>query len=320
MAEPSISFSINQRLDVVTGDGLRVAAREAESKGFATFTVADHFSTPMAPFTALAVAAEATTTLRVAPYVLCNDFRHPAITAREVAALDVASDGRLDFGIGAGWKQAEYTEAGFTFERAGVRIERLAEALTICDALFTGEPVRFAGRHYALDGLVGRPLPAQRPRPPVMVGGGSPKILRLAGERADIASIAVKATPEGRLDGGDVLAATVDRKLAWVREGAGDRFDRIRINAPLMDLMIGPDARGLATAKLDEIRSGRGLLVPTAELTVDDLLASPYLAFGTVDDIAEHFRTCAERFGITSWSLLGLLTADIAPVIEALGR
>jgi probable F420-dependent oxidoreductase len=314
-----ISFSINQGLEHVTRDDLVGAARDAESRGFATFTVADHFNTPMAPFTALTITAEATTNLRVAPYVLDNDFRHPSITVREVATIDELTAGRFDFGIGAGWKQPEYAEAGFTFDRPGVRIARLEEALEICDLAFTSEPVHFSGEFYSLAGLVCRPMPHQKPRPPVMIGGGSPKILGLAGRRADIVSVAVKATLQGRIDGGDVTVAATERKLGWIRDAAGDRYDNIRFNAPLMDAVVGHDRRALAQTALDEIKTDKGFLAYTAELTVDDLLESPYFLFGTVADIVEHLHACRERFGLTSWSLLGRTTADITPVIEALG-
>lgn len=319
MGTSPITFSINQGLDHVSRDGLVTAARDAESRGFATFTVADHFNTPMAPFTALAIAAEVTSTLRVAPYVLDNDFRHPSITAREVATIDELSGGRFDLGIGAGWKQPEYVEAGFTFDRPGVRIARLEEALTIFDLAFTGQPVHFSGEHYSVGGLVCRPMPRQQPRPPVMIGGGSRRILGVAARRADVVSVAVKATPEGRVDGGDVTVAATEQKLAWVREAAGDRFAGLRLNAPLMDAVIGPDARALAEAKVDEIRSGTGMLAHTADVTADDLLESPYFLLGTVGDVVEHLHTCSERFGFTSWSLLGRTTADITPVIDKLG-
>ncbi len=311
-------FSINQGLDHVTRDDLITAARAAESKGYATFTVADHFNTPMAPFTALAIAAEATTTLRVAPYVLDNDFRHPSITAREVATIDELSGGRFDFGIGAGWKKPEYLEAGFTFDRPGVRISRLVEALQIFDQLFRGQPASFHGEHYHLEGLVLRPLSADRPRPPIMIGGGSPRILGVAATWADIVSVAVKATPEGRIDSGDSTAEGLEEKMRWVRDVAGDRFDRLTINAPLMDVMIGPDARALARRKLDELRSPDSFLAWTKELTEDDLLASPYFFFGTVADIVEHATASRERFGISSYSILGRTTADLGPVVEAL--
>lgn len=318
MASPSIAFSINQGLEHVTRADLINAAKTAEAKGYATFTVADHFNTPMAPFTALAVAAEATTDLRVAPYVLDNDFRHPSITAREVATIDELSGGRFDFGIGAGWKQPEYVEAGFEFDRAGVRISRLAEALQIFDQLFSGQPTTFHGEHYDMDGLVLRPISPDRPRPPIMIGGGSPRILALASAWADIVSVAVKATPTGRIDSGDSTVEALEHKMRWVRDAAGDRFDQLTINAPLMDVMIGPDARALARRKLDEIKSADSFLAWTTELTEDDLLQSPYFFFGTVADIVEHARAVNERFGISSYSILGRTTAELGPVVEAL--
>ncbi len=319
MGAPPITFSVNQGLEATTRDDLVAAARDAEARGFATFTVADHFNTPMAPFTALMIAAEVTETMRVAPYVLDNDFRHPTVTLREVCTLDELSGGRLDFGIGAGWKQPEYLEAGFTFDRAGVRIARLEEALTIFEHGLTGEPVHFSGEFYELQGFVNRPAPRQQPRPPVMIGGGSPRILGVAGRRADIVSVAVKATPEGRIDGGDVTVAATERKLGWVREAAGDRFDGLRLNAPLMDVVIGPDRRAIARDIVDLIRSGNGLLVWTADITEDDILESPYFLTGTVADIVEHLRECRERYGFSSWSRLGRTTGDLTPVIEALG-
>ena len=318
MASPPISFSINQGLEHVTRADLVTAAQAAEARGYVTFTVADHFNTPMAPFTALAVAAEATSTLRVAPYVLDNDFRHPSITAREVATIDELTGGRFDFGIGAGWKQPEYLEAGFVFDRAGVRISRLAEALQVFEQLFSGQPTSFHGEHYDMDGLVLRPISAERPPPPLMIGGGSPRILRLASTWADIVSVAVKATPTGRIDSGDSTAEALEQKMQWVREAAGGRFDQLTINAPLMDVMIGSDARALARRKLDELRSPDSFLAWTKELTEDDLLASPYFFFGTVSDIIEHARASHDRFGVSSYSILGRTTTDLSPVVEAL--
>jgi probable F420-dependent oxidoreductase len=319
MGSSAVAFSVNQAIEAVTRDDLVRAARDAETKGFAAFTVADHFNVPMAPFTALAIVAEVTSTLRVAPYVLDNDFHHPSITAREAATLDVLSGGRFDFGLGAGWKQPEYIEAGFVFDPPAVRIARLSEALTVYEGLFSGEPVYFSGEFYRLEGLVCRPQPMQRPRPPILIGAGSPRMLRLAAERADIISLAVKATPDGRMDSGDILASGLDEKLSWIHKAAGGRFDRLRFNVPLMDVVIGPDRRALARAKLDDLRHGRTNLAYTRELTVEDLLESPYFLFGTVDDIVEHLGVCHDRYDLTSWSQLGRVTDSLAPVIEALG-
>src|SRR6185295_15689814 len=101
---------------------------------------------------ALAAAAHATKDLRVGTMVLNNDLRHPVLVAREAATLDLLSDGRLELGLGAGHMKSEYDEAGIVFERGRVRVERLAEAVTIVKRLFTGEPVTYAGQHYQVTG------------------------------------------------------------------------------------------------------------------------------------------------------------------------
>lgn len=106
---------------------LVAAARTVERLGFSTLTVADHFVVPFSPLLALPAAADATSTLRVTQTVLNQDFRHPAVLAKDLATLDVLSDGRLEIGLGAGWKQAEYAEAGLRFDPAPERIERLED-------------------------------------------------------------------------------------------------------------------------------------------------------------------------------------------------
>src|SRR5689334_17226096 len=146
--------------------------RWVEDAGYTTFLAPDHLLTEFAPLTALTAAAAATQTLRIGTYVLANDFRHPAVLAKELATLDVLSDGRLDIGIGAGWMGADFAQAGLPFDPPGVRIARLAEAIPIMKGLFAGEPVTTAGRYYQMDGLVGQPRPVQQPHPPFHIGGG----------------------------------------------------------------------------------------------------------------------------------------------------
>src|SRR5437764_9965385 len=123
-------------------------ARRAEAAGFDTMLVADHLVEGMfPPFTALVAAAEATEHLRVGTLVVNNDFRHPVLLAREAAAVDMLSGGRLELGLGAGHMQSEYTEAGIPYDPASVRVERLAEAVTIVKGLLEGETVTFQGHH-----------------------------------------------------------------------------------------------------------------------------------------------------------------------------
>ena len=145
-------------------------ARRVEALGYAILVMPDHFMNPN-PVPALATAAAVTTTLRIGTIVFANDFRHPALLAKEAATLDLLSDGRFEFGLGAGWFQTEYERAGIAFDPPGRRIDRMHEALTIFKGLWSDEPLTFQGTHYAIAGLDGTPKPVQKPHPPIFIGG-----------------------------------------------------------------------------------------------------------------------------------------------------
>jgi probable F420-dependent oxidoreductase len=153
-------------------------ARKIEGLGYTTLTLPDHLTDMIAPMPALVSAAEATTTLRVGTNVLNNDLRHPVLVAREAAAVDLLTDGRLQLGLGAGSIQAEYEQAGLGFDRGRTRVERLAEAVTIMKGLLKGEKITFAGRHYHVTGHAIAPLPVQRPHPPILIGGNGAHLPR----------------------------------------------------------------------------------------------------------------------------------------------
>src|SRR5690349_14783590 len=138
---------------------------------------------------ALAAAAAVTTTLRIGPLVLGNDYKHPVVLAREAATLDVLSNGRLELGIGAGWMTADYEKAGIPLDAPGVRISRLEESITILKGLFADGPFSFDGAHYHISELDGEPKPVQRPYPPFIIGGGGPRILAVAAREAAIVGV-----------------------------------------------------------------------------------------------------------------------------------
>src|SRR5438105_3752089 len=168
-----------------SGAGIAEQARWAEDHGFSTLLVADHLVPgALDPFPSLAAAAAATRHLRVGTFVVNNDLRHPVLLAREAATLDLLSDGRFELGLGAGHMESEYLEAGIPFERGRVRVERLAESVEILKTLLAGEECTFEGRHYHVRGHR-VPAPAQRPRPPFLIGGNGPRLLELAGREAD---------------------------------------------------------------------------------------------------------------------------------------
>ena len=146
--------------------------RRAEAVGFDTIVFPDHVVPQLAPVPAMAIVVTLSDRLRVAPFVLNNDLRHPAVLAHDLATLDLLSDGRLDVAIGAGWNKAEYDAMGIAYDAPGTRVERLTEAVSILKGYFGEDPFSFSGAHYTITELDGQPKPVQRPHPPLMIGGG----------------------------------------------------------------------------------------------------------------------------------------------------
>src|SRR5687768_532705 len=165
------------------------AARRAEDLGYSTLFMPDHFGEQLAPVPALMTAADATTTLRIGALVWDNDYKHPVVLAKEVATMDVLSGGRVEFGIGAGWMNTDYEQAGIPKDRDGVRIARMVEGLAIYKGLWADGPFSFDGDHYRITDLDGLPKPVQRPGPPILIGGGGPKVLAIAAQQADIVGV-----------------------------------------------------------------------------------------------------------------------------------
>src|SRR5947209_20172054 len=128
----------------------RGIARQAEASGYSTLLLPDHLGDHSSPIPALVAAADATSTLRVGSLGFDNDFRHPALLAKEAATLDVLSGGRLELGLGAGWMKPEYDQAGIPFDRASERIDRMKEGVQIIKGLFADGPVDFAARYYTI--------------------------------------------------------------------------------------------------------------------------------------------------------------------------
>ncbi|KPM54183.1 F420-dependent oxidoreductase [Frankia sp. CcI49] len=300
---------------------LRQAGQRIEALGYSTFALADHFMIPFAPLIALQAVADATSTLRITQTVLNQDFRHPAVLAKELATLDVLSEGRLQIGLGAGWMRAEYEQAGLRFDPAPARIERLEEVVVILKGLFGGEPLHHAGRHFTVDGLRGTPRPHQRPHPPIMIGGGGRRLLSVAGRQADIVQIMPRisrggpAEPERDPFGADTYLEKID----WVRAAAGDRFADMELAAQLLHVTVGaePDEefesfyQGFVRQRVD---TGVGA-VPSRE----ELRASPMVFVGSLDEVCAQFVDVRDRFGFSYFSTpLGATAEALAPVVERL--
>jgi probable F420-dependent oxidoreductase len=283
-------------------------ARRVEQLGYSILVVPDHFRDHLAPVPALTAAALATTRLRVGSLVFSNDFRHPAVLAKEAATIDVLSGGRFELGLGGGWLRAEYDQTGIPFDAPGTRIERLEEAVTIIKGLLAGERVTFAGRHYTIADLEGRPTPVQRPHPPIAIGGGGRRTLTLAAREASIVGLVPRARRDGSgLDMTDLSDTATREKLEWVRAAAGDRFDSLEIHALIQAVAVGERR----TAAADQLAS-------RFKVARDVVLETPYVLLGTVEEMCESLRQRRERYGISYLTVFERDMEVFAPVVARL--
>lgn len=174
-------------------DELREIALAVEAAGTGSLWIADHFfggtgdpeKNCLEAWTLIAALARDTTSLRLGTMVTCAGYRSPALLAKTVASVDHLSGGRIDFGVGAGWKENEYTAYGYDFPPAGVRIEQLIDTLEICRRMWTEPVATYAGKHFRVTDAVCAPKPVQRPSPPIWIGGRRPRMLRVAARYAD---------------------------------------------------------------------------------------------------------------------------------------
>ena len=285
-------------------------ARKAEELGYSVLTVPDHLAGFFAPMPALMSAAAATTRLRVGTNVLNNDFRHPVLVAREAATADVLTDGRFQIGLGAGHMKSEYDETGLHFDAGGARVERLAEAVSIVKSLLRGEDVTVAGRYYRVSGHKIHPLPIQRPHPPILIGGNGRQLLTLAAREADIVGLSGITFRRGgaERDLSGWRTADVDQRIQLVREAAGDRYETLELNALVQTVVVTDDRR----------KTAEELATRWPQLSPREILDSPYVLIGTVDQQVEDLRARRERWGISYWAIFEPYMDVLAPVVSKL--
>ena len=283
-------------------------ARRAEGLGYAVWLTGDHLEPwYFAPGPALAAAAAATTTIRVGCTVFDNDFRHPALLAKEAATVDLLTGGRLEFGLGAGWHKPEYDRAGIPFDPPAARVARLEEALAVVKGLWADRPFSFAGTYYAIADMEGPPKPLQRPHPPIFVGGGGKRLLSFAAREADIVGIHAKALPGGGIDVTSTTEAELAERVGWVRAAAGTRFDRIELALLVSGVAVADDRQAAA----ERLAGERGL-------TAEEVLACPYFLIGSVEGIVEDLLARRERHGISHITVFPQDTEAFAPVVARL--
>jgi probable F420-dependent oxidoreductase len=266
--------------------------RRIEAWGYDSVFWPDHFGPQWEPVTALAAAAAVTTRLKVGSLVYGIDYRHPIVLAKAAATLQLLSGGRHEFGLGAGWMESDYREAGMRYDRASVRIERLEEALRIIRGAWSQDKTSFAGRHYTATDAQAAVLP--RPAPPrILIGGGGPKVLAVAGRHADIVGINPKVA-EGRVTAAAMQDATAERtreKVRWVKEAAaaaGRDAAALEWNALVFVAAVSDDPRPLREA-----------LAKNGGMTVEQVAACPLYLTGSSREIRDVIQQRREDFGIS---------------------
>jgi len=283
-------------------------AQRAENLGYSTFLVPDHLEDQLAAVPALVAAAEATSSIRLGSSVFDNDFRHPVMLAKEAATIDLLSSGRFELGIGAGWAHSEYEQAGIPFDAGSIRVSRLEEALHIIKGLFAGEPLNFSGKYYTVTNLEGFPKPIQRPHPLIFVGGGSKRILSIAAREANIVGFGPRTRADGSgLDVTDATSEATERKVAWVRQAAGERFNELELNTIVFTVEV-TDQRQQASEQLTQ----------RFQMSAQQVLEMPHCLMGTVDQITEDLLYRRKKYGISYVSVFEESMEAFAPVVARL--
>ena len=283
-------------------------AQRTEGNGYSTLTMPDHFGDQLAPMPAMMTAADATTELRVCALVFDNDYKHPIVLAKELATMDLLSDGRVEIGLGAGWMASDYEQLGIPYDAAGVRIDRFVEGLHIIKQCMQPEPFSHIGAHYAVTGYNGLPKPVQA-KVPVLIGGGGKRVLGIAAREADIVGInpSMHAGVIGPEAFEHMTAAAVDEKIAVVQAAAGVRMAEIELNVRAFLVNVTDDGVG-ARSRL------AGMLGVADEM----LLSSPFALIGSPAELTERLLERRERWGF-SYVIVGAEDVEtFAPVVAAL--
>ena len=305
-------------------DQARTVAERADSQGFYSVSINDHFFAPGQPpqtpqlecFTTLSAIAAVTRNVRIAPAMAAMSFRNPALLAKMASTLDVISHGRFILGIGAGWLRDEYHAHDYAYPTNRQRLDQLAEGLRLIKAMWTQEAPTYHGPFFKVENAYNHPRPVQQPYPPIMIGGSGRKLLEITAREADIANLAPPIT-RGRLDAEMRVKfdkPRLQRKIALLRElatAAGRDPDAIEISG--FCAITVTREQGEADAAVAATMKAGGFLNEEA------VRNSPSMLFGTPDQMRREIRARIEEFGMTYFIVAGsrasvdLFVSDVMP-------
>ena len=288
---------------------LREKALAIEDAGFSVLLMADHLLEMLPPLVTLAYIAAVTSRIRLGTFVINNDFRHPALLARDAAALDLVSEGRFELGLGAGHMKVEYDQIGIAFDEPRARTDRLIESMRIVSELLEGKTVDHTGSHYRVLGHKSYPPPVQRPRPPLLVGGYGRRLLTAAAATADIIGLAgITHDAEGRVVTTGMSEESTRLRLDWIRQAAPERAAGLELNALVQ--VVTPAGKN---DDLSQVESSLGLPAAT-------IRRSPYVLLGSPDAMAEQLLERREQLGLSYLSVFERDWRTLAPVLSRLSN
>jgi len=314
-------FRFGVQLSTLPPNDWAERVRQIERWGYDSILWPDHFFFPeWDPVVALSAVAAVTTRIKTGTLVYGVDYRHPVVLARAAATAHALSGGRLEFGIGAGWTEADYVEAGMRYDAAGARVERLEEALHVIKGIWTNERTSFTGKSYQVNGAQRAVELPSLPR--ILIGGGGKKVLGVAGRHADIVGINPKVA-EGKITANAARDGMLERtreKIRWVEEAAsaaGRSFDALELNALVFGTVITDDAKPT-----------REFLGKQAGMSAEDVAASPLYLVGSAREIQDTLQRRREELGFSyvviqgrDFALLEKFAAEVvAPLTQANAR
>jgi probable F420-dependent oxidoreductase len=309
-----------QSLNADSGQQWADRARKAEDLGYSAFHLADHLlgrgpaveaaNHPvqnLAAIPAMAYAAAVTNTIKIGCRVFCIDYHLPVVLIKSAMTIDLLSNGRLEFGLGAGWIKSEYAAVGIDFDEPQVRIDRLADVIAGVKAFRGDGAAEINNDTLNWKDFEGLPKPVGRT--PIIVGGGSPRVLRLAGREADIVSLNFN-NRSGKI-GPDGLQKSTEaetlKKLAWIKQGAGERFDDLEIEIGVICTVVKGDVKPVVAN-----------FVQMFGCTEEETLRHPHLLIGSVDAVCEQIEQRREQYGISYFTVQEDSIDSFAPVVARL--
>ncbi len=309
-----------QSFNADSGEEWAAQARQAESLGYSAFHLADHIlgagpaleranhpEQNLAAIPAMAYAAAVTSSIKIGCRVFCIDYHNPVVLIKSAMTIDKLSNGRLEFGLGAGWVTEEYAALGLQMDSPAVRIDRLADVVEGIKAFRGDAMLSVDNDTIKWKEFTGVPKPVGPA--PIMIGGGSPRILRLAGREADIASLNFN-NRSGMIgpDGVQLSSeAETQKKIGWIKEGAGERFDQLEIE-------IG----AYFTFVMDDASPVLGQFAQMFGLSEEEMAKHPHALFGSVDAICDELERRRALHGISYITIGKDNMESFAPVVKRL--